>query len=73
MTWFESLTGFPEHSPEQVRENLILKGNAIQSKVKKIQWLYGHLVTPSLKELRERTAKVINGLSGTLQVSEMIF
>ena len=29
--WFETLTGFPEESPQQVRENITVDGNVLKS------------------------------------------
>lgn len=31
--WFETLTGFPEESPQQVRENITVDGKALKSHV----------------------------------------
>jgi hypothetical protein len=31
MTWFETLTGFPEESPQQVRENITVDRKALAS------------------------------------------
>jgi len=54
MTWFETLTGFRELSPEQVRENIILDGDVLKSCVNGRVMTCGRLETPSLSELRER-------------------
>ena len=51
--WFEELTGFSEQSPEQVRENITLEGNALKSRVNGRMFVCGKLETPSLSELRE--------------------
>ncbi len=48
--WFEKLTGFKEESPEQVRENLILKENKITSKINGAEFIYGELTFQKLKE-----------------------
>jgi hypothetical protein len=50
--WFESLTGFREESPEQVRGNLELKGKEIISRINGREMICGQLNTPSLAELR---------------------
>ncbi len=34
MTWFETLTGFSEESPEQVRANITVDGYTLKSRVK---------------------------------------
>lgn len=52
--WFEKLTGFAEESPEQVRANLTVDGNALKSHVNGRVLVCGELETPSLAELRER-------------------
>ena len=52
--WFESLTGFPEESPEQVRANLTLAGHTLKSRVNGRTLICGELETPSLAELSAR-------------------
>lgn len=52
--WFETLTGFSETSPLQVRENIILDGERLKSLVNGKIMTCGRLQTPSLAELRER-------------------
>jgi hypothetical protein len=52
MTWFESLTGFREETPDQVRNMLIVEGNRLTSKANGRAYVYGQLKTPSLAELR---------------------
>jgi hypothetical protein len=54
MSWFETLTGFAEESPQQVRANLTLDGKTLKSRVNGRTLLWGELETPSLGELRER-------------------
>lgn len=54
MTWFETLTGFREESPERIRENMTVEGSQMKSKVNGRSWKSGHLETPSLAELRQR-------------------
>src|SRR5258708_20839795 len=53
MMWFEALTGFPEESPQQVRENISVCGNASTSHINGKVLVCGGLETPSLAELRE--------------------
>lgn len=50
--WFETLTGFPEQSPEQVRENLIVDGAELVSSVNGGRWICGEMEILSLGELR---------------------
>ncbi len=52
--WFERLTGFSERSPEQVRANITVDGNALSSRANGETFVCGDLETPSLAELRER-------------------
>ena len=54
MMWFETLTGFPEESSQQVRVNITVEGNALKSHVNGKMMVCGELETPSLAELRER-------------------
>jgi hypothetical protein len=54
MMWFETLTGFPEESPQQVRANITVDGNVLKSHVNGKVLICGELETPSLAELRER-------------------
>lgn len=54
MTWFETLTGFSEQSPQQVRENMAVGGEVLKSHVNGRVIVCGQLETPSLSELRER-------------------
>lgn len=52
--WFETLTGFPEGSPQQVRANITIDGNTLKSQVNGKVLVCGELETPSLAELRKR-------------------
>lgn len=71
MTWFERLTGFPEHTPQQVRENLTVDSNRLTSLVNGKSWICGELETPSLTALRERVRS--GGYrSGKLTVREVV-
>ncbi|NEU77759.1 hypothetical protein [Nostoc sp. UIC 10630] len=54
MTWFETLTGFPEESPQQVWQNITVDGKVLKSRVNGKVMVCGQLETPSLAELRER-------------------
>ncbi|MFK8186471.1 MAG: hypothetical protein AB8B99_24095 [Phormidesmis sp.] len=52
--WFEALTGFPEESPRQVRENIAVDGHTLTSSINGRTLFCGELETPSLAELRKR-------------------
>ncbi|MDM8544705.1 hypothetical protein QUF90_26820 [Desulfococcaceae bacterium HSG9] len=52
--WFETLTGFQEQSPEQVRKNISVDGEVLKSNVNGKEFVSGILETPSLIELRNQ-------------------
>lgn len=54
MTWFESLTGCSEDSPETVRTQLAVDGRQLRSRRNGRSWLCGDLETPTLAQLRNR-------------------
>jgi hypothetical protein len=69
--WFETLTGFAEESPQQVRANITVEGNALKSQVNGRVLICGELEMPSLAELRERVHA--NGHTvGKLSVREVV-
>lgn len=51
--WFKELTGFEETSPQYVRENLIIEGDYLVSKINNKKFHYGRLEIPTLKDLRD--------------------
>jgi len=58
MTWFEKLTGFEEHTPEQVRDRLRLEeGVRLRSQANGRSWHYGRLEIPSLGMLRRQVLR----------------
>jgi hypothetical protein len=54
MNWFKNLNGFREESSQQVRNNIIVDGEILRSRVNGKILICGRLETPSLEELRER-------------------
>ena len=52
--WFETLTGFPEECPSQVRANITVAGHTLTSRINGQTLVCGELETPSLAELRQR-------------------
>jgi hypothetical protein len=71
MMWFETLTGFPEQSPQQVRENITVDGNVLKSHINGKVLVCGQLETPTLAELRERVHA--NGhKNGRMSVREVV-
>lgn len=71
MTWFETLTGFPEVSPSQVRAQITVDGHTLKSHVNGQVLICGVLETPSLNELRERVRS--SGFkSGKISLREVV-
>lgn len=54
INWFEGLTGFREISSHQVRENLLLEGDRLTSRINGTSLTCGKMETPSLGELRDQ-------------------
>lgn len=71
MMWFETLTGFPEVSPPQVRENITVDGQELTSHVNGKVLVCGQLETPTLAELRERV-QASGYKSGKISVREVV-
>lgn len=69
--WFETLTGFPEESPQQVRANITVDGNVLKSHVNGKVLVCGELETPSLAELRERVRSDVRQV-GKISVREVV-
>ena len=69
--WFEALTGFPEESPQQVRENISVDGTELTSHVNGRVLVCGGLETPSLAELRE-CVRSIRQKVGRVSVREVV-
>lgn len=69
--WFETLTGFREQSPEQVRRHLSLQGEVLTSRVNGAVMTCGALETPSLGELRKRVGSSGDGIT-QLSVREVV-
>ena len=71
MTWFETLTGFPEESPQQVRENITVDRQTLTSHGNGKVLVYGQLETPTLAELRKRI-DTTGHKSGKISVREVV-
>lgn len=69
--WFEELTGFKEESPENVRNNIRVKGNKLISVVNGSEYIFGELKTPLLEELREQSAP-LNKYNSEISISEIV-
>lgn len=71
MTWFETLTGFAEDSPEGVRRNLVIDGSRLRSLQNGKAWRHGELETPTLARLRRRVTHVAHN-SAAISVREVV-
>ena len=71
ITWFETLTGIEEESPEYVREKLTLKDNVITSLENGQSFHCGTLEIPSLEYLI-KSSKNPNNYNDELKVSELV-
>jgi hypothetical protein len=71
MTWFKTLTGFEERSPDQVRENITHNGEMLVSRVNGRVMACGRLEIPTLAELRGRIRPGGRG-DGAISVREVI-
>ena len=69
--WFETLTGFAEASPTQVREHLGVHGSELVSRVNGRRLVWGELETPSLAELRDRV-RAADHEAGKTTVREVV-
>ena len=69
--WFETLTGFPEESPKQVRSRITVDGVTLKSHVNERAFICGELETPTLGELRERVRSGAHKV-GKISLTEVI-
>ena len=70
MTWFETLTGFSETSPDFVRANFVLKDQHLTSLANHRSFYAGEFETPTLRTLRGK--EVAYSTTGPIQLSEVI-
>ena len=56
--WFESLVGFREETPEQVRSQLVVEYEIMTSTVNDRRMRCGILETPSLAEIRSSVRSI---------------
>ncbi len=70
-SWFEDLMGFQELSYDETRRNLEVVGKTLRSRINNRSYAIGELEIPSLKELRNGAANVVDRLAGTLKVSNV--
>ena len=69
--WFKRLVGFEEKNPNQVRENIILEGEYLKSKVNGNKYRHGNLTIPTLYELRNQS-KELAKYNDNLAISELV-
>jgi len=69
--WFESLTGFGEEGPEQVRANISVECETMTSRINGREMRCGRLETPTLSELRARV-QTAGVPTGALRISEVV-
>jgi hypothetical protein len=71
MTWFETLTGIPKETPDQVRRNITLEGDQMRSRGNGRVMTFGRLEIPSLAELRDRL-RAQEQAGGQMTVREVV-
>jgi hypothetical protein len=69
--WFHDLFGFNERSYDETRKNLEVVGTTLRSRINHRSYAIGELEIPSLRELRDQAARVVDGLRGRLKVSNV--
>jgi hypothetical protein len=73
--WFEQLTGFTEQGAAQVRQMLSLKDGVLTSRANGKTFQVGHLVTPTLADLKAEAAAIIQSatfIAKPISVQEVI-
>lgn len=70
--WFKKLTGFEEISPENVKENIIIDGQSLTSKVNGKSYQFGELQVPSLESLREEGEAYRESFDSKIKVTEVV-
>lgn len=70
-TWFENLFGFREQTYDGTRDNLEVVGTTLRSKINQRSYAIGELTTPSVRDLREQAAPLVESLRGRLKVSSI--
>lgn len=68
--WFKKLTGFDEISHENVKNNIIIDGQSLVSKINNKSIQFGELEIVSLEQLREQFVE--NKINQNIKVSELV-
>jgi len=63
--WFERITGFREEGYEATRQQLVVEGGRLVSRIDGRSWGIGRLGTPTLAQLRERARGLPEGAART--------
>jgi len=69
--WFEDLFGFNERSYDETSKNFTVVDKTLRSKVNLRSYVIGDLETPSLRELRDRAAPLVDEFRGPLRISNV--
>lgn len=69
--WFKRLVGFEEINANQVRENILLEGEYLTSKINGKKYRHGRLSIPTLYELRNRLAD-LEEYNDEIAISELV-
>ena len=68
MNWFEAITGFSEASYTQTQQRLRVVNGQLTSEVSPRSFAVGSLETPTLGELRKRTANLKPAARSTIAI-----
>ena len=68
--WFKELTGFEEISPQYVKDNIVVDGQKLISKVNNKTFQFGELEVVSLEELRKKYVQP--DAKNSIRVSEIV-
>ena len=69
--WFKDLVGFDEVSPRYVRDNIVIDGEKLTSKINGKSFQFGKLEIASLKEFREQSP-LRKAYEGRMKVREIV-
>lgn len=73
--WFEQLTGFTEQGAAQVQQMLSLENGVLTSHANRKEFQVGHLVTPTVADLKAEAAAVVQSstfIAQPISVQEVI-
>lgn len=70
--WFKDLMGFDEISPENVQNNIEIKGESLISKGNNRSFQFGELEVVSLESLRKRFSEPLSQYKNQIKVEEIV-